>query len=132
MYVGQLPHLPLARVSHRPSQLSRGVIAICKDNLPANSVQQGNGSALTQKLNELQADPPDVIMKESRQVTKSIFAIADIMKNVGRQVKPDSSQPCVVIMLEGLEDRDPVPCVPLGGEGSDSPGALNQNYQIHF
>ena len=80
-------------------------------------------------VQELQTDPPDAIIEESRQVAKSIFAIADIMKNVG-ETSEVGFQPCVVIMLEGLESRDP----PLGGGGSDSPGALDPNvgYRIHF
>ena len=59
-------------------------------------------------------------------MAKSIFAIADIIKNVG-ETSEVRFQPCVVIMLEGPESRDPVPCVLLGGGGSDSPDALNPN-----
>ena len=36
------------------------------------------------KLSELHAGPPDTIMKESRQVAKLIFAIANIMKSLGK------------------------------------------------
>ena len=67
----------------------KSIVAVCKDNLPPNSVQQGR-EYLQQlvdnsgKLNEIQAGPPDRIMKESRQVAKSSFAIANIMKNLGK------------------------------------------------
>ena len=57
-------------------------------------------------------------------MAKSIFAIGDIMKNVG-ETSEVRFQPCVVTTLEGLESRDPVLWVLLNGGGSDSPGALN-------
>ncbi|KAF9648389.1 hypothetical protein BDM02DRAFT_3082236, partial [Thelephora ganbajun] len=65
------------------------IVAVCKDNLPPNSVQQGREylkqlSDNANKLSELQAGPPDTITKESRQVAKSIFAIANIMKSLGK------------------------------------------------
>lgn len=65
------------------------IVAVCKDNLPPSSVQQGREylkqlSDNANKLSELQAGPPDTIMKESRQVAKSIFAIANIMKSLGK------------------------------------------------
>ena len=50
-----------------------GIVAVCKDNLPPNSVQKGREhlkrlSDNANKLSELQAGTPDTIMKESRQV----------------------------------------------------------------
>jgi len=65
------------------------IVAVCKDNLPPNSVQQGREhlkqlSDNANRLSELQAGPPDTIKKESRQVAKSIFAIANIMKSLGK------------------------------------------------
>jgi len=63
------------------------IVAVCKDNLPPNSVQQGREhlkqlSDNANKLSELQAGPPDTITKESRQVAKAIFTIANIMKSL--------------------------------------------------
>jgi len=65
------------------------IVAVCKDNLPPSSAQQGREylkqlSDNANKLSELQAGPPDTIMKESRQVAKLIFAIANIMKSLGK------------------------------------------------
>lgn len=65
------------------------IVAVCKDNLPSKSVQQGKEylkqlSENANKLSELHAGPPDTIMKESRQVAKLIFAIANIMKSLGK------------------------------------------------
>ena len=65
------------------------IVAVCKDNLPPNSMQQGREylrqlSDNANKLGELQAGPPDTIMRESRQVAKSSFAIANIMKSLGK------------------------------------------------
>lgn len=65
------------------------IVAVCKDNLPPNSAQQGKEylrqlSEQATKLSELQAGPPDTIIKESKQVAKSIFAIANVMKSLGK------------------------------------------------
>lgn len=65
------------------------IVAVCQDNLPPNAVHQGREylrqlSDNANKLSELQTGPPDAIMKESRQVAKSIFAIANIMKSLGK------------------------------------------------
>ena len=65
------------------------IVAVCKDNLPPSSVQQGREflkqlSENANKLSEIQAGPPDAITKESKQVAKSSFAIANIMKNLGK------------------------------------------------
>lgn len=65
------------------------IVAVCKDNLPPNSAQQGKEylrqlSDNANKLSEIQAGPPNTIMKESKQVAKSSFAIANIMKSLGK------------------------------------------------
>ncbi|KAF8635219.1 hypothetical protein AX17_003995 [Amanita inopinata Kibby_2008] len=60
------------------------IVAVCKDNLPVNSVQQGNDilrdlSEHANRLSEVQALPE--LTKESRQVmAKSSYAIANAMK----------------------------------------------------
>jgi protein SPA2 len=66
------------------------IVEVFKDNLPPSSVQQGKEylkqlSDNASKLSELQPGPNDTIAKESRQaVAKSIFAIANIMKSLGK------------------------------------------------
>ena len=65
------------------------IVAVCKDNFPPNSVQQGREyleqlSDNTNKLSKLQAGPPDTIMKEPGQVAKAVFTIATIMKSLGK------------------------------------------------
>jgi hypothetical protein len=60
------------------------IVAVCKDNLPPNSVQEGNEilrdlSEHANRLSEVQALPE--LTKESRQVmAKSSYAIANSMK----------------------------------------------------
>ena len=60
------------------------IVAVCKDNLPPNSVQQGSEilhdlSEHANRLSEVQALPE--LTKESRQVmAKSSYAIANAMK----------------------------------------------------
>ncbi|KAF8629906.1 hypothetical protein AX15_003258 [Amanita polypyramis BW_CC] len=60
------------------------IVAVCKDNLPPNSVQQGNDilrdlSEHANRLSEVQALPE--LTKESRQImAKSSYAIANAMK----------------------------------------------------
>jgi len=64
------------------------IVAVCKDNLPPASAVQGKEflrqlSEHANKLSEVQ-NLPDVT-KESRQVmAKSSFAIANIMKSLGK------------------------------------------------
>ena len=60
------------------------IVAVCKDNLPPRSVQQGNEilrdlSEHANRLSEVQALPE--ITKDSRQImAKSSYAIANAMK----------------------------------------------------
>ena len=62
------------------------IVAVCKDNLPAGSAEDGNGilrelSEHANKLSEVQALAE--VTKESRQVmAKSSFAIANAMKGL--------------------------------------------------
>jgi len=62
------------------------IVAVCKDNLPPASTQQGGGilqelSEHANKLSEVQALPE--VTKESRQImAKSSFAIANAMKGL--------------------------------------------------
>ena len=62
------------------------IVAVCNDNLPPASVQQGNEilrelSDHANKLSEVQALPE--LTKESRQImAKSSFAIANAMKGL--------------------------------------------------
>ncbi|KAF9564798.1 hypothetical protein CPC08DRAFT_705093 [Agrocybe pediades] len=62
------------------------IVAVCKDNIPPASTQQGNGilqelSEHANKLSEVQAQPE--VTKESRQImAKSSFAIANAMKGL--------------------------------------------------
>ncbi|KAF8971055.1 hypothetical protein BDZ97DRAFT_1651755, partial [Flammula alnicola] len=62
------------------------IVAVCNDNLPPASVQQGNEilcelSDHATKLSEVQALPE--VTKESRQImAKSSFAIANVMKGL--------------------------------------------------
>ncbi|KAG6866201.1 hypothetical protein C0991_007226 [Blastosporella zonata] len=64
------------------------IVAVCNDNIPAASSQQGNGilhelSDHANKLSEVQALPD--VTKESRQImAKSSFAIANAMKSLTR------------------------------------------------
>ena len=62
------------------------IVAVCKDNLPPGSKQQGEGilrelGEHANKLSEVQAQAD--IAKESRQVmAKSSFAVANAMKGL--------------------------------------------------
>ena len=62
------------------------IVAVCNDNLPPGSVQQGNEilkelSDHANKLSEVQAQPE--VTKEGRQImAKSSFAIANAMKGL--------------------------------------------------
>lgn len=64
------------------------IVAVCKDNLPPGSGTQGREllrqlSEHANKLSEVQTLPE--VTKESRQVmAKSSFAIANIMKSLGK------------------------------------------------
>lgn len=64
------------------------IVAVSKDNLPPASAEQAREylkqlSENANKLNGLQA-VPGTILKESKAVAKSSFAIANIMKNLGK------------------------------------------------
>jgi protein SPA2 len=62
------------------------IVAVCNDNLPPASAQQGNDilhelSEHANKLSEVQATPE--VTKESRQImAKSSFAVANAMKEL--------------------------------------------------
>jgi len=62
------------------------IVAVCNNNMPAASVQEGNGilrelSEHANKLSEVQALPE--LTKESRQIiAKSSFAVANAMKGL--------------------------------------------------
>ena len=64
------------------------IVAVCKDNFPPDSAQQGREyleqlSDNANKLSKLQTGPPDTIIKEPGQVAKAVFTIATIMKSLG-------------------------------------------------
>lgn len=62
------------------------IVAVCTDNLPPGSAQQGNAilrelGEHANKLSEIQAQPE--VTKESRQImAKSSFAVANAMKGL--------------------------------------------------